>query len=96
MQAQDRWDEFTEMKYAMLKRTSTIHAPWTIIRSDNKHQSRLNAMKIILNAAPYEKSNLDLELVPDPEIVVSGARELERLEAERIQRRQRLRKPSSA
>ncbi|MBD3307594.1 polyphosphate kinase 2 [candidate division KSB3 bacterium] len=53
LQAQDRWDEFTELKYAMLKRTSTIHAPWVIIRSDNKHKARLNAMKLILNAVPY-------------------------------------------
>ena len=29
LQAQDRWDEFTSVKYDMLKRTSTTIAPWT-------------------------------------------------------------------
>jgi polyphosphate kinase 2 len=86
LQAQDRWDEFTDMKYMMLKRTSTTHAPWTIIRADDKHKARLNAMKVILNAAPYEKLDKNLDLVPDPKVVVSGARELERLEAERLRR----------
>ncbi|MEW8585168.1 MAG: polyphosphate kinase 2, partial [Candidatus Thiodiazotropha sp.] len=48
VQAQDRWDEFTKQKYDMLKNTNTTHAPWTIIRSNDKHLARLNAMKVIL------------------------------------------------
>ena len=83
VQAQDRWDEFTEMKYRMLKRTSTVVAPWTIIRSENKQLARLNAMKVILNSVPYEDRNPDLDFAPDPEVVISGARELELMEAER-------------
>jgi polyphosphate kinase 2 len=84
MQAQDKWDEFTEMKYSMLKRTSTVVAPWTIIRSENKHPARLNAMKVILNSVPYEDRNPDLDFAPDPDVVISGARELELMEAERF------------
>ncbi len=84
VQAQDRWDEFTNVKYEMLKRTHTTHAPWTIIRSFDKHRARLNAMKVILNSVPYERLNSDLDFVPDPEIVVSGARDLELMEAERL------------
>jgi polyphosphate kinase 2 len=85
MQAQDHWDEFTEMKYKMLRQTSTNEAPWIIIRSDNKQKARLNAIKVILNAVPYERLNPKLDYVPDPEIVVSGARELEWMESQRIQ-----------
>jgi len=84
VQAQDRWDEFTNVKYEMLKRTHTTHAPWTIIRSFDKHRARLNAMKVILNSVAYERLNPDLDFVPDPEIVVSGARDLELMEAERL------------
>lgn len=84
LQSQDRWDEFTEKKYQMLKRTHTSETPWTVIRSDDKHQARLNAMKVILNAVPYEKVDTKLDLIPDPEIVVSGARELENLKADRL------------
>ena len=84
VQAQDRWDEFTEMKYRMLKRTSTVVAPWTIIRSENKQLARLNAIKVILNSVPYEDRNMDLDFALDPDIVISGARELELMEAERL------------
>ncbi len=83
-QAQERWDEFTNMKYAMLKRTHTTHAPWTIIRSDNKHLARLNAMKVILNFVPYARRDPGLDFVPDPDVVVSGAREIEMMDAQRL------------
>jgi len=83
-QAQDRWNDFTNVKYEMLKRTHTTHAPWTVIRSNDKHQARLNAMKVILNAVPYERLNRNLDFVPSPEVVVSGARELELMEAQRL------------
>ena len=84
VQAQERWDDFTNVKYQMLRKTHTTHAPWKIIRSNNKHLARLNAMKVILNSVPYERGDLTLNFVPDPEIVVSGARELETMEAQRL------------
>jgi len=84
VQAQEHWDEFTDMKYHMLKRTSTADAPWTIIRSENKHFARLNAMRVILNAVPYEGRSSEVDFVPDPDIVVTGANELSLMEAERI------------
>ncbi len=86
MQAQEHWDEFTEMKYTMLRRTSTAQAPWTVIRSENKHQARLNAMRVILDAVDYEDRNLDINHIPDPGIVLSGAHEVEKMEADRIRR----------
>jgi polyphosphate kinase 2 len=84
VQAQERWDEFTTVKYEMLKRTHTTHAPWKIIRSNDKHQARLNAIKVILNSVPYERLDDTLDFVPDPEIVISGSRELEKMEAQRL------------
>ena len=84
LQAQDKWDEFTEMKYKMLKATHTHYAPWIVIRSDNKHLARLNAIKVILNAVDYPNRNPALDYTPDENIVVSGAREIEIMEADRI------------
>ena len=84
LQAQDKWDEFTEMKYKMLKATHTHYAPWIVIRSDNKHLARLNAIKVILNAVDYPNKNPALDYTPDEGIVVSGAREIEIMEADRI------------
>jgi len=85
LQAQERWDEFTNVKYEMLKRTNTIDAPWSLIRSNNKHLARLNAMKVILNSVPYPRLDATLDYKADPDIVVSGSRELEKMEAERIE-----------
>ncbi|MDQ1305553.1 MAG: polyphosphate kinase, partial [Actinomycetota bacterium] len=71
-------------KYRMLRRTSTPDAPWTIIRSENKHKARLNAIKVILDAVPYDGRSEDIDFVPDPEIVISGAQEISLMEADRI------------
>jgi len=84
VQAQEHWDDFTDMKYRMLKRTSTSEAPWTVIRSENKHRARLNAMRVMLNAVDYDGRAPDLDFVPDPALVLSGAQELGLMEAERI------------
>jgi polyphosphate kinase 2 len=84
IQSQERWDEFTEMKYKMLRDTHTNKAPWTVVRSDDKHRARLNVMKVILDAVPYKGRDTDLDFVPDPEIVISGAREIELMKADRL------------
>lgn len=86
LQAQDRWDEFTTMKYDMIKRSHTSATPWTIIRSNDKQCARLNALRVILNSVPYQRINDELNFIPDPKIVVSGAREIEIMEADRIKR----------
>ncbi len=84
MQAQERWDDFTNVKYEMLKNTHTAATPWTIIRSNNKYKARLNAMKTILNSVTYERLNPDLDFVPDSDLVFSGAHEIEIMEAQRL------------
>jgi polyphosphate kinase len=86
LQAQERWDDFTNQKYEMLRRTHSNHAPWTVIRSNDKHAARLNAMRVILNSVPYERGDTEIDFVPDPQIVISGSREVEQMEAERIRR----------
>jgi polyphosphate kinase len=82
VQAQERWDDFTNVKYQMLKKTHTTHAPWKIIRSNDKHLARLNAMKVILNSVPYDHGDTSIDFVPDSNIVISGSRELEMMEAQ--------------
>ncbi len=83
VQAQEYWNEFTEMKHRMLERTSSEAAPWTIIRSNSKPRARLNAMKVMLNAVDYEDRNPNLDFRGDPEIVVPGRVELNRMDEER-------------
>lgn len=83
VQAQDRWDEFTETKYNMIKQTHSHNAPWTIIRSNNKHQARLEALKVIVNSINYEGRDEYLDYTLNPDIVISGAREIEIMDAQR-------------
>ena len=84
LQAQDRWDDFTNVKYEMMKRTHTIDSPWTVVRSNNKHLARLNAIKAILNAVPCERHDPSLDFALDENVIVSGSRELEMMEVERV------------
>ena len=83
VQAQEYWNDFTEMKHQMLERTSTDSAPWTVVRSNSKPKARLNAMKAILNAVDYVDRDTDLDFTPDPKIVISGKDELTRMDDER-------------
>ncbi len=84
VQAQERWDDFTTTKYNMIKRTHSHNAPWTIIRSNDKHKARLEVLKVILNSMAYDDRDETLEYQLDPEIVISGAREIEIMDAQRV------------
>ena len=77
LQMQERWDEFTQKKYRMLKETNTKISPWTIIRSDDKFLARYNAIKTILNKVNYEDRDSRINFTVDPEIVTSAEKELE-------------------
>jgi hypothetical protein len=53
----------------MFRRTSTHHAPWTVVRSNDKKRGRVNAMRHVLHALPYEDKDFELVGYPDPLIV---------------------------
>jgi polyphosphate kinase len=80
VQMQEKWDEFTEMKYQMLKQTHSHTSPWSVIRSNEKHRAHLNAVKSILNKVDYAGRNMSLDYTVDPEVYYSGAREIELME----------------
>lgn len=83
LQAQDLWDEFTEKKYMLLKKTHTKISPWWVIRSDNKHLARRETIKLILSSVPYKGRNRKLDFAPDPAIVIPGDRELSIMKRQR-------------
>jgi polyphosphate kinase 2 len=51
----DRWYDYSRARDMMLKATDSKHAPWSIIRTDDKRRGRLNCISHILNAIPYKK-----------------------------------------
>jgi polyphosphate kinase 2 len=50
-----RWDEYSKARDLMLKTTDSKHAPWYIVRSDDKRRARLNCISHILSRVPYKK-----------------------------------------
>ena len=83
LQAQDLWDEFSEKKYEMLRRTSSRSAPWNIVRSDNKQKARMEAIKIVLNSVDYGDRNYALDFEIDDNINISVQKELSRMRKKR-------------
>ena len=83
LQAQELWNEFTERKFALLKKTHTKKSPWWVIRSDNKHLARRATMKVILNSARYKGRSRKLNFKPDPAIVIPGDMELKEMKKQR-------------
>jgi polyphosphate kinase 2 len=83
--AQKYWDQYSVRKFQMLSETNRTIAPWTIVRSDNKKQARLNCMKFLLNNMSYANKLPDDELQPDPEIIISGIDELRHMELNLMQ-----------
>lgn len=50
-----RWYEYSRSRDSMLKATDTKHAPWYIVRSDDKKRARLNCITHLLSLIPYGK-----------------------------------------
>jgi polyphosphate kinase 2 len=68
-----KWDAYTEARKEMFERTHTNHAPWTVVRSDDKRRARVATIRGILNALPYDGKNESVAREPDPKISGSPA-----------------------
>lgn len=49
-----RWDDYTDAIGETLERTHTAHAPWTIVRSDDKRRARVQVIRHVLNQLGYD------------------------------------------
>ena len=54
LKALEKWDDYTKARDQMLSATHADHAPWTIIKSNDKRRARLNAIRHILLQVDYE------------------------------------------
>jgi polyphosphate kinase 2 len=50
-----RWYDYSRARDLMLKATDTRHAPWHIVRSDDKRRARLNCISHILSLVPHKR-----------------------------------------
>jgi polyphosphate kinase 2 len=69
----DKWEAYTEAKEAMFLHTDTAHAPWTVIKSNDKKRARLEAIRHVLARFDYTDKDAGAVGVPDPLIVGSAA-----------------------
>jgi polyphosphate kinase 2 len=79
-QAQKLWDKYTIAKYSMLLSTNMPYSEWTVIKSDNKKQARINCIKHILSHVEYPEKTSDKHLKQDSTILFNGADEIKRME----------------
>lgn len=67
----DKWDAYTEAKEAMFFYTDTPHAPWTVVKSNDKKRARIEAMKWVLQSFDYEGKNPKVVGKPDKLVIGS-------------------------
>jgi polyphosphate kinase len=59
-----RWYEYSHARDIMLAATDTKHAPWYIVRSDEKKRARLNCISHLLTMIPYGKVSREKVKLP--------------------------------
>jgi polyphosphate kinase 2 len=72
MEALKRFDEYGQARDAMLTLTDHAHGRWTVINSNDKRRSRLEAIRFVLNELPYAKKDKKLVRHPDPRVVATA------------------------
>jgi polyphosphate kinase 2 len=52
--SREKWYEYSRARDRMLEATDTKHAPWYILKSDDKKRARLNCITHLLSLIPYK------------------------------------------
>ena len=64
VESYSRWYDYSKARDLMLEMTDSKHAPWHIVRSDDKRRARLNCISHILGAMPHKKIERDKIKLP--------------------------------
>ncbi|MEY4458465.1 MAG: hypothetical protein RIS25_1058 [Actinomycetota bacterium] len=67
--SRDKWQQYTEAKEAMFQNTDSEHAPWTVVKSNDKKRARIEAMRWVLRQFDYPGKNVLLVGEPDSLII---------------------------
>jgi len=78
--SQEMWDKYTVAKYSMLLASHTEHAPWMIVRSDNKKSARINCIKHLLSHVDYPDKIKRSRLRGDKSVLINGNDEIKNME----------------
>ena len=55
VEAQSKWKEFTFYKEAMFKKTAKPHAPWIVVKGNERDVARKEVMRYVVNKLEYNK-----------------------------------------
>jgi polyphosphate kinase 2 len=69
-----KWDDYTKAIAETFAASHTPHAPWTVIRSDDKSRARIAVIQTLLHAIPFEGRDLKAIGTPDP--LITGGPEI--------------------
>jgi polyphosphate kinase 2 len=53
--SRERWYQYSRARDLMLDATDSEHAPWYVVRSDDKKRARLNCISHLLSLIPYKR-----------------------------------------
>lgn len=67
-----KWDDYTQKRDLMIATTHSAHAPWTVIRSNDKRRARIAAIRRILRSVPYEGRDMAAIGEEDDKVIGSG------------------------
>lgn len=65
----DKWDAYTRAKEEMFSLTDTDHAPWIVVKSNDKKRARVSAMRHVLGKFDYDDKDVDVVGQADPLIL---------------------------
>jgi len=68
------WDDYTKARDTMIARTHSAHAPWTIVRANDKRRARIAVMRRILRSIPYAGRDMSAVGEEDGKIIGEGPR----------------------
>jgi polyphosphate kinase 2 len=63
--SREKWYQYSRARDRMLSATDSRHAPWHILRSDDKKRARLNCITHLLKTLPYKKIKREKIKLPD-------------------------------
>ncbi len=68
-----KWDDYSRAWELMMEKTHSGHAPWIVIRSNDKRRARIEAVRHVLRAIDYDGRDGEAIGKPDGKIIRMGA-----------------------
>lgn len=67
-----KWDDYTQARDRMLAKTHSAHAPWTMVKANDKRRARINVIRHLLLSIDYEGQDKGVIGKPNDKILSNG------------------------